>query len=63
MPSPAARNRESARSVEFSGDGLGNAFQFARLIEGVDKIAEGIKSHTPAKLTENPAPGNRGENQ
>ena len=45
--------------LEFGGDGLGNAFEFARLVEGVDEIAEGIKSHTPAKLTENPAPGNR----
>ena len=38
---------------QFGGDGLGNAFQFARAVERVDEIAEGIKSHTPAKLTEN----------
>ena len=37
---------------EFGGDGLGNAFEFARFVEGVDEIAEGIKSHTPAKPTE-----------
>jgi len=37
---------------EFGGDGLGNAFEFARLVERVDEIAEGIKSHTAAKLTD-----------
>ena len=45
---------------EFGGDGLGNAFEFARAVERVDEIAEGIKSHTPAKLTENPTAGNAG---
>ncbi len=39
--------------LEFGGDGLGNAFEFARLVEGVDEIAEGIKSHTPARLNRN----------
>ena len=34
---------------QFGGDGLGNAFEFAGLVEGVDEIAEGIKSHTRAK--------------
>ena len=33
--------------LEFGGDGLGNAFEFARPIERIDKIAEGIKGHTP----------------
>ena len=36
---------------EFGGDGLGNAFEFARAVERVDEIAERIKSHTPARLT------------
>jgi hypothetical protein len=40
---------------------LGNALEFARLVEGVDEIAEGIKSHTPAKLTEIIAAGNAGK--
>ena len=44
--------------LEFGGDGLGNAFEFARLVEGVDEIAEGIKSHTAAKLAENSTTGN-----
>ena len=46
---------------QFRGDGLGNAFEFARLVEGVDEIAKGIESHTPAKLTENPTAGNAEE--
>ena len=29
-------------------------FQFARPVERVDEIVEGIKGHTPAKLTGNP---------
>ena len=37
---------------EFGGDGLGNALEFAGAVERVDKIAEGIKSHTRARLTE-----------
>ena len=45
---------------ELGGDRLGNAFEFARLVEGVDEIAKGIKSHTPAKLTENLTAGNAG---
>jgi len=30
--------------LEFGRNRLGNAFQFAGLVEGVDEIAEGIKS-------------------
>ena len=47
----------------FGGDGLGNAFEFAHLVEGVDEIAEGIKSHTRAKLTEKTSAGNAEKNQ
>ena len=36
---------------EFGGDGLGNALEFAGAVELPDKIAEGIKSHTRARLS------------
>ena len=39
---------------QFGGDGLGNAFEFARAVERVDEIAEGIKSHTLLKLNRIP---------
>lgn len=63
------RGNNSIRPVEFlllgnfhsDGNGLPNVFQFARLVEGVDEIAEGIKGHTPAKLTQNHAAGNAGK--
>ena len=35
---------------EFGRDGLGDAFEFAGAVELPDKIAEGFKSHTRARL-------------
>ena len=37
---------------EFGGDRLGDALEFAGAVERLDKIAEGFKSHTRAKLTQ-----------
>jgi len=37
---------------QFGADRLGNAFQFPGAVKGVDEIAEGIKGHTGARLTE-----------
>jgi hypothetical protein len=51
LPPPGSfvsRSR-SLGDFEFGGDGLGNALEFARLVEGVDEIAEGMKSDTPLK--------------
>jgi len=43
---------------EFGGDGLRDAFEFAGAVEVPDKIAEGFKSHTRARLAQNDPAGN-----
>ena len=44
--------------LQFGGDGLGNAFQLARAVEGVDEVAKGIKCHTVTRLIEMRGGGN-----